>query len=127
MFITKGDMPHEGAWATWLSAAKWLVPPAYAKNEISSSESTLPKQVWLPSSKMKTGQQHYREQALFNLYVHAPPNHTGYAPDTVFRDRDISERVQVRLRALNRATCIKPLCFAVMKFHWLLHLCLCSS
>ena len=95
MFITKGDMPHERSWASWLSAAKWLVPPAYANVEFSSSESMLPKQTWRQSSEQKTGMQHYKEQALFNMYVHAPPNHTGYAPETVFRDRDINDRVQV--------------------------------
>lgn len=95
MFITKGDMPHESSWATWLSAAKWLVPPAHANTEYSSSESTLPKQNWTPSSRSLTGKQHYLEQALFNFYVHTPPNHTGYAPQTVFRDQDINERAQV--------------------------------
>lgn len=96
MFITKGDMPHESSWAAWLGAAKWLVPFQYAKPDASFSETTLPRQSWLTSSRLKTGQQQYTEQALFNMYVHAPPNHTGYAPDTVFRDRDIGERVTVR-------------------------------
>ena len=97
MFITRGDMPHERSWARWLSAAKWLVPPAYANTEYSSSESTLPKQTWTPSSRSLTGKQHYLEQALFNFYVHSPPNHTGYAPQTVFRDQDINDRVQVSM------------------------------
>lgn len=95
MFLTRGDMPHEKAWSQWLYAAKWLIPPAYANLESGVSESSLPKHFWSQSSNAKTGRQHYLEQALFNVYVHSPPNHTGYAPQTVFRDRDINGRVQV--------------------------------
>ncbi len=102
MFITKGDMPHENMWGTWLSAAKWLMPPSYAKTEFSSSESMLPKQAYRQSSRYKSGLRHYREQSLFSFYVHAPPNHTGYAEDSVFWDRDIDKRVQVW------APCIAP-------------------
>lgn len=96
MFLTRGKMPHEGMWGSWLSAAKWLVPQSYARVEFSSTESMIPKQAVARSCRLKSSLQHYREQSLFNFYVHAPPDHTGYAADSAFWDRDIDKRVQVR-------------------------------
>ena len=95
MFITRGPMPHEKSWAAWLSAAKWLVPVQHANASTCSQGYRVPKNAHIRHSARKSASQHYHEQALFTLYVHSPPDHKGFAKDTVFRDRELDMRVKV--------------------------------
>lgn len=95
MFITKGPMPHEAAWVAWFRAARWLVPKGFAAfqncTEGSAEVSVQPK-----TTTHRNGSQHFIEQILFSMYIHSPPTHNEYEPDSLFWQHSIPNRVQVK-------------------------------
>lgn len=96
LFITRGEMPYERMWAAWLAAAKWLVPAQHANAFQCEAAYKPPRGMDAGRLESKSGRQHYEEQALFSIYVHSSPNFTGYAADSVFAGKTISERVEVK-------------------------------
>ena len=93
-------MPHEAAWVAWFSAAKWWVPkelavPRGCKGVAASSLHHA------ANPTRQSGYQHYREQRLFSIHVHPPPNFHGYQPNSLFWQQSITDRIQAGTYWLN--------------------------
>ena len=95
LFLTPGDMPLEPVWATWLAAADRMIPTAYASISGEMVIEGKKKSETFPGPEPANGREAYRRQELFSIYVHAPPEHRGYPPGSVFWGRAIPKVTKV--------------------------------
>jgi hypothetical protein len=128
MFITPGELPLEPVWSVWLGAAERLVPGSYADVDSKAlmgggGAKPEPRTDVLPGS----GRARYRDQALFSFYVHASPNHTGYAAESVFGGREIPRRTQVGTPSPATASSGVQLYELPFHLHWLTLLVVCNK
>lgn len=121
LFLTRGDMPHEAAWAAWLSAARGLVPLDVLPPGVCSLNKTLQQPKGPVRDRKETRRLRrsiFVEQALFSIYLHPSPEFNGYSKNSVFYGRSIRLRVKVTwgthseveaMRLLLRAALANPL------------------
>lgn len=101
MFLTRGPMPHEELWNRWLASAAGLLAVDCASSSLcsqtpmnSSSNSTAQRQPSMSALKQactlkRTAQNGYLQQHMFSIYIHPPPDYTGYDPSSVFYKREL--------------------------------------
>lgn len=76
LFLTKGEMPHEATWRAWFKAAAGLMP---REDAMRLCERPPPWWTALHTAcdRMADGRDQLAKQALFSVYVHAPPSFEG--------------------------------------------------
>lgn len=101
MFLTRGPMHHERTWRVWLEAAAGLLP---RQAVLTAQEAACGDQTWaqmmaacapsaLSRHQVLGPSETAPVQHLFNIYVHALPNFTGYEPGSVFEGKLLADRV----------------------------------
>lgn len=122
LFLTRGPMAHERTWSAWLAGAAGLVPlPAVARRgcgpeavaaldaacgaaagrraahkfgEDNGEDAAAAAAAGAAAARAPlAGRAALRAQHLFTIFVHAPPDFPGYAPDSLFAGRIIDTRI----------------------------------
>lgn len=99
MFLTRGPMPHEELWNRWLASAAGLVAVDCASDSLcnhtpvngSRTKASQPSMQALKQTctLKRTAPNAYLQQHMFSIYIHPPPDFTGYDPSSVFHNREL--------------------------------------
>ncbi|CAL8472071.1 g11613 [Coccomyxa elongata] len=102
MFLSKAELFHESSWALWFQHAAGLLPVSalQSTSQNGKDESTVCNkdrvqlaQRWCSPAAQGSGV--LQRQHLFNVYIHPLPDY-GYFPEgSIFRGREIEDRIQV--------------------------------
>ncbi|KAL4855995.1 hypothetical protein ACK3TF_003440 [Chlorella vulgaris] len=105
LFLTHGELPHDGLWTDWIREAGGLLP----RSSLAGDTAFCLKQHYLPAPVRRSGSlQPARrlgrgrspavlgQQHLFSLYVHARPTLKDYPEGSAFRGRLIPDRIMAK-------------------------------
>lgn len=91
MFLVRGDIYHEDVWTAWIGDLADLVPPSLFCDEVlAQCYRDMPQRQVIRKSV-------YDRQVYFSIVVHTKPNYPGYNEGSIFDNRIVQERVEVRV------------------------------
>lgn len=102
LFLTKGLLYHESSWRLWLKSAKGLIPAQVVGEKVCDAGSTGTTASYTRLTQAARvckdietgfGDDDYRLQHLFSIYVHAPPKVRDYHKNSLFRGKLVTHRV----------------------------------
>ncbi|KAK9842061.1 hypothetical protein WJX81_006609 [Elliptochloris bilobata] len=91
LLLTRGALPHEGAWRLWFAAAAGEVPLAALRAGGCSAKAFA--DVAAACSANALAADAIGNQHMFSVYVHTPPDFAGFPPNSLFHGREISAHI----------------------------------
>ncbi|BDA47491.1 probable glycosyltransferase BC10 at C-terminar half [Coccomyxa sp. Obi] len=102
MFLSKAELFHESSWALWFQHAAGLLPVSalqatsyVGKNGSASCDEERVRLAQRWCSPAAQGSGVLQRQHLFNVYIHPLPDYGYFPEESIFRGREIEDRIQV--------------------------------
>ncbi|KAK9842288.1 hypothetical protein WJX81_004782 [Elliptochloris bilobata] len=96
MFLTPGPMPHADVWATWLRASADLLRADCLAGRVCGEANRAAALAAVQAACANSSAGANAASQLFSVYVHPPPAFRGYPAGSVFRGREVPNRVKVK-------------------------------
>ncbi|KAI3427440.1 hypothetical protein D9Q98_010355 [Chlorella vulgaris] len=96
LFLTYGELRHEAAWTRWLESAAGMLPAHTAQAAVCEEGrdyEALRRACAAEVPGSSGGSSIIERQHLFSVYVHAPPNVTGYPSGSLWEGHLVTHRV----------------------------------
>jgi hypothetical protein len=115
LFLTQGPLPHEDTWAAWFNAAGALIPRAAALSVCREGPQGREALQDLCGLLEDPRTPRLQRQALFSVYVHAPPQFKGYNGTSLWANARIAAQVSTKWADHSLVTATRELLSAALQ------------